>query len=82
MQELQLTSGQIIILIVLITIVVTVVLRLISTHGRWWSAQMFKCPGCQSETNFLTSSGLCQECEWEKIAKRRMEKTIGIGKYL
>jgi len=38
----------------------------------WWYATKktkatLVCPHCKTATNYLTPTGKCQECEWEKI---------------
>lgn len=41
----------------------------------WWSTKknpqkMIDCPSCHTSTNFLTLSGICQDCAWKEIAER------------
>lgn len=56
--------------------------NLISWYKASPDAFTCECPDCHGKTNYLTLSGNCQECEWEKIAARRKEATRGIGMHL
>lgn len=47
--------------------------------GKSTPKQMLMCPLCHTETNYLTTAGHCQECDWAAIAERRLKASDDCG---